>query len=103
MSYELYKKVIETYKSGNEEDFAVAACNWIDQSNINPFKEREPHLMYFKAKQYCRNWRNGGVDSRSAKRNLISYVRKIAELNLPYPYEIIEEEKQQEKDELYKK
>lgn len=102
MSFLQYKNMMDAYKSNNEDQFAVAARIWIEESEVNPFKDREPHELYFNAKRYCKRWRAGGIDCRSAKRNMLEILHKIAAMDLGYPVDLIEEEKQKEEDKKYK-
>ena len=84
MPYELYEAMINAYKDNT--NFEAAARNWIEAVKTNPFADAEAHEYFFKAKKYYRNWRNGGIDMRSAKRNMIEMVSRIADLNLPNPH-----------------
>ena len=102
MSYETYKTMIDSYKN-NDGRFEAAARNWIEDSEACPFDIKDARELFFNAKKYCRKWRNGGIDSRSSKRNMVECVRRIAEMNIGYPYELIEKEKEEAKDREYKK
>ena len=98
MPYKLYEEMLEAYKTGSDT-FPSAAINWIEAVDKTPFVNEEARGLFFKAKKYCRNWRNGGIDTRSAKRNMIEMARKIADMNLPNPHkpeEVQEATKKQE-------
>lgn len=102
MSYELYKNMVDTYNK-NEYAFEAAALNWVETAETNPFEIKEARELFFKAQKYCRNWRKGGIDSRSSKRNAVNCVRQIAAMGIAYPYELIEKEEEAKKDLEYKK
>ena len=85
MPYKLYEEMLEAYKT-NSDTFISAAINWVEAVNETPFENEEARRLFFKAKKYNRNWRNGGIDTRSAKRNMIEMVRQIAAMNLPNPH-----------------
>lgn len=104
MPYELYEKMMGAYNAKNEVMFTSAAINWIESVKNNPFENETAHGLFFKAQRYCRNWRRGGIDNRSAKRNLVESCRQICSLNLANPHdknEVIENIKEErfEKDE----
>ena len=86
MPYELYEKMINAYNEKNESLFTSAAINWVESVKDNPFENEIAHGLFFKAQRYCRNWRRGGIDNRSAKRNLIESCRQICVLNLDNPH-----------------
>lgn len=103
MSFELYKKMLSAYKNKDIRLFESFAINWVESVQENPFTNEDAHALFFSAQRYCRIWRKGGIDSRSAKRNMIKCIQKIAEIDLPYPLDLIEKEKEEEKDQEYKK
>ena len=85
--YDLYEQMMLAYKTNDERLFAAAARNLVDNDNKNPFKEGTPeHILFFNAKKYCKRWRVNGIDSRSARRNMVAAVRQIAEMQPPNPY-----------------
>ena len=84
---ELYDKVIEAYKSGNENAFAAAARNWCEAGGSNPFKPNTKESnLYFDACRAYRLWTSKSINARVSKRRMIDYVKQIAELDLPNPY-----------------
>ena len=86
---ELYDKVIEAYKSGDENLLTAAARNWIEAGEENPFKpDTEESNLYFNACRAYRIWKSGGISSRVSKLRMVKFVKQIAELDLPNPYEI---------------
>ena len=94
MPYELYEVMMQEYKNGSESEFIASVRNWLEVVKNNPFEDEEGHRLFFKTKKYFRNWRNGGIDMRSAKRNMTAAAKELCELNLPNPHdpnEIIEE------------
>lgn len=82
----LYNKVIETHKAGDENMFAAAAKNWICEAEEAPFEDAEAKELFSKAKRNYRIWKSGAISSRVSKLRMIECVRKIAEKNLPNPY-----------------
>lgn len=102
MSFEYYKNMIDAYNQKDEDKFLTSARIWIESAEVNPFKIREAHELFFNAKRYCKKWRAGGIDCRSSKRNMIECCRKISAMGIGYPAELAEEEMQKEKDKQYK-
>lgn len=84
--YELYEQILAAYKSGDERRIAGAAINWLSASAEDPFAQEEARELYFKAKRFYLKYKAAGIDMRSSRRNMISYVKQIAALNLPNPY-----------------
>ena len=85
---ELYNKVIEAYKSGDENAMTAAARNWMEVDGENPFPaDSEASNKYFNAARAYRIWKSGAINSRVSKQRMTRLVREIAELNLPNPYE----------------
>lgn len=89
----LYNKVIEAHKAGDENMFAAAAKNWICEAEEAPFEDAEAKELFSKAKRNYRIWKSGAISSRVSKLRMIECVRKIAEKNLPNPYAAKEEVK----------
>ena len=90
----LYNKVIEAYKSGDENAFAAAARNWVAEETVNPFEENtEEYELFFKARTAYDIWYSGAINARVSKRRMIAAVKSIAELNLPNPYGEVKEKK----------
>lgn len=84
-NYELYEKVIEAYKSG-EDIFNAAARNWIEGTEEAKFESEEANELYRKAQYYRSVWRSKAINSRVSKIRMIECVRRIAEMDLPNPY-----------------
>ena len=97
MPYELYEQMVEAFKSNNDRLFAAAAINWIENVDENPFTDIELHQLFFNAKKYNRNWRRGGIDARSANRNMINICKNICAKNTENPYQKNEDTKKQKK------
>ena len=96
---ELYDKVIEAYRSGDENLFNAAARNWIEGAENAQFNDPELNDLFDKAKRCCNAWRNKAINGRVSKIRMINCVRAIAEKGLANPYnpnEKIEEVKQEE-------
>lgn len=89
----LYNKVIEAHKAGDENMFAAAAKNWMCEAEEAPFEDAEAKELFSKAKRNYRIWKSGAISSRVSKLRMIECVRKIAEKNLPNPYVAKVEEK----------
>lgn len=89
---EYYEKFMN---AATENELIAAGRNWLDLGLENPFKQDTPeHSLYFQAKYYHRRWRAQGVDSRSAYKKMISYLKQLKELNIENPYK--EEKKKKE-------
>lgn len=85
-NYDLYEKVIEAFKSGDENLFNAAARNWSEQADDAPFEKAEDRDLFFKARRNYTLWKSGAINSRVSKIRMIDNVRQIAEKNLPNPY-----------------
>ena len=99
--YELFDQLKLAFESKNEDMFKTLARLWIDNDNPNPFAaDSFEHNLFFKARTYCFRWHAQGIDSRSAKRNMVEMVRRLMENNPSNPYskeEKIKETKQEVK------
>jgi hypothetical protein len=84
--YELYNKVLECLDK-DESTFNAVARNWIEGTNEANFKNEKAEELFIRAKQCCAIWRSGAINSRISKRRMIEYVREIAKMNLPNPYD----------------
>ena len=85
-SYELYKRVLEALKE-DEGTFNAAARNWIESGKDPNFKNDEANELFSTAKLCDAAWRNKAINGKVSKRKMIECVRKIAEMNLPNPYD----------------
>lgn len=84
--FELYDKLINAYKSENEDSFSAAARNWIEAEENAPFNNDEYNEFYYAAKRNCRIWRSNAINSRSARVKMINNVRELMKLGVPNPY-----------------
>ena len=83
--YELYEQLMLNYK--DERLFTASVINWLDNAKENPFEENTiERQLFFKAKRYNSKWRAGGIDMRSAKRNMIQTAKEMMERRIPNPY-----------------
>lgn len=89
-SYELYERVMETL-NGDEGTFNACARNWIEGAEEPHFEVIEANELFYTAKLACAAWRNKAINGRSSKIRMINCVRKIAEMNLPNPYQKVKE------------
>lgn len=85
-SYELYNRVIET-KDGDEGTFNACARNWIEGTEKAPFENEEALELYAAARHLCKLWRGNAINAKISKRRMIANVKKIADMNLPNPYD----------------
>ena len=76
---ELYNKVIEAYKAGDDNAFVAAARNWIENTEESPFNDSELNSLFGSAKRNYRLWKSNGISSRVSKLRMVSDVRKIME------------------------
>lgn len=97
--YNLYDSVVSAY-GGDEGTFNAYARNWITNADKPPFDNADANVLFDQAKRNYNIWQNNAINSRFAKKQMIAFVRKIAEMELPNPYEkeVISEESQPEKD-----
>lgn len=84
--YELYERVLEALKE-DEGSFNAAARNWTEGTETAPFENEEALELFAQAKRYCALWRSKAINGKVSKRRMIDCVRKIAEKNLPNPYQ----------------
>ena len=79
-------EIYEALKS--DINFEANVINWMGADLPNPFKEGTPEReLYFKAKKCYRRWRAGGIDSRSGKKYMFEYIKRLMALDIPNPYE----------------
>lgn len=81
--YELYEEMVKA--QNDERLFSAAVRNFLEACEENPF-EGEAHQYFFEMKKYYKKWRNGGIDMRSSKRNMVAAGHKLMTLNLPNPF-----------------
>ena len=98
-NYELYEKVINAYKSGDENLFNASARNWIEGADIAPFENSEAVGLFGAAKHHYALWKSNGISSRVSKLRMINDVSKIAEMDLPNPYKEAKKRKEEHKEE----
>lgn len=96
---ELYDKLIEAYQENDENHFAAAARNWVENAENAPFKNEEANALLGSAKHHRNLWISGGISSRVSKIRMIECVRKIMEMDIDNPYcePIIAKEKHEPK------
>ena len=83
---ELYLKVLDAYKSNDENYFTAAAINWVQNAESAPFEDSSVRELFSKAKANCKTWRSQAINRRVSKIRMIQNIRDIAEMNLPDPY-----------------
>lgn len=93
--YELYNRVLEALNE-DEGTFNAVARNWVEGADSANFDNTEACELFMRAKQCDAAWRSKAINGRISKRRMIEYVRQIAVMDLPNPYdpnEIVEEPK----------
>lgn len=83
---ELYLKVLDAYKSNDENYFTAAAINWVQNAESAPFEDSSVRELFSKAKANCKTWRSQAINRRVSKIRMIQNIRDIAKMNLPDPY-----------------
>lgn len=84
---ELYDNVIKAYKMNDENRFAAAARNWVENSDYAPFEDGHARDLFYKAKLANKAWRSKAINGRISKTRMIERVRDIAQMDLKNPYE----------------
>lgn len=94
---DLYDGVISAYKSGDDGVFVARARNWIAAADSNPFLENTvARDLFNNAVQAYSRWQKKNINFRYSKIQMVEFVRKIAELDLPNPYIKTAEQKETE-------
>ena len=84
--YDLYEKVMLAMKE-DESTFNAAARNWVEGAETADFGNEEANNLFYDAKMHCKAWRNKAINGRVSKQKMIDCIRKIAEMELPNPYD----------------
>lgn len=84
--FEMYNRVLSAVNE-DEATFNAAAKNWVENADEANFESLEARELFEKAKICCSIWRKGAINGRISKRKMIAYVKEIAEMNLPNPYD----------------
>ena len=84
--YGLYNRVLETM-GGDEGTFIASVRNLVEAVDEVSFNNEEADELFGKAKNCCMLWRKGAINGRISKRRMVEYVRKIAEMGLPNPFD----------------
>lgn len=104
--YGLYNRVLEA-KNEDEGTFTAVARNWIEGAETAEFNNEEANQLFADAKRYCSLWRNKAINGKVSKLRMVACVKKIAEMDLPNPYDknepepVVEEPKAEEPKESY--
>ena len=88
---ELYYKVVEAYRSGDENYFTASVRNWLYNADEAPFENSKARDLFAKAKVCYAHWKNKAIDGRVSKIRMIAYATNIIEMELPNPYKTVEE------------